>query len=195
MATINPNVSTAEQIVTLACDLAQRRGFNAFSYRDLAAEIGIRAASIHHHFPTKADLGNAMVRRYREQFSARLEEIDAAASSPAERLRRFVALYQRTARSECGVCLGGVLAAELLTLDPQVRSELREFFACAESWLEHVLEAGRAARELSFRGTARDAALALLGALQGTMMVTRTSGDADGFDRTANWLLETITAQ
>ncbi|WP_254065657.1 TetR family transcriptional regulator [Acidisoma sp. L85] len=34
------------------------------NFRDLAAQVGIKAASIYHHFPSKADLGAAVARRY-----------------------------------------------------------------------------------------------------------------------------------
>jgi len=55
--TERPLSDTAERILDIAQDLIQRRGFNAFSYHDIAAPMGIRKASIHYHFPSKADLG------------------------------------------------------------------------------------------------------------------------------------------
>src|SRR5690606_19979118 len=163
------------------------------SYRDLAQEIGIRSASIHHHFPTKADLGKAMIRRYRERFAERLQEIDGGGSSPLEKLRAFVGLYGQTARSECGVCLGGVLAAELLTLAPEVQAELKEFFTQAEHWLAEVLAAGAATGEITLQGPARGAAVAFVATLQGAMMVARAHGDVESFDAASGWLLASLS--
>jgi TetR/AcrR family transcriptional repressor of nem operon len=193
MHTTNAGPSTADQIVELASELAQTRGYNAFSYRDLAQRIGIRAASIHHHFPTKADLGRAVIRRYREQLADNLERIEHSRKTPSEQLRAYFDLSRQTVRSDCGVCLGGMMAAELLTLAPEVRAELRGFFADGEEWLAGVLEAGAASGELSVTGSPRDAAVAIVSALQGAMMVARAHADPASFDRTSRWLLESLT--
>lgn len=189
---MNTNVaaSTAEQILDLACELAQTRGYNAFSYRDLAREIGIRSASIHHHFPTKADLGKAMIQRYRERFADMLEEIDRAANGPADKLRAFLGLYQHTVRSEGGVCLGGMFAAEQLTLAPEIQTELCAFFTDGEAWLQEVLAAGAESGEITVTGSPKDAAAAIIGALQGAMMVARAHDDRESFDRTRRWIEE-----
>ena len=70
--------STATRILDVAEGLAQTRGFNGFSYADIAAEIGITKASLHYHFPSKADLGRALVRRYTERFMDALDAIEAS---------------------------------------------------------------------------------------------------------------------
>lgn len=193
MHTANAATSTAEQIVELACELAQTRGYNAFSYRDLALQIGIRAASIHHHFPSKADLCRAMIQRHREQLADSLERIGHSGKRPSERLRAYFELSRQTVRSDCGVCLGGMLAAELLTLAPEAQTELKGFFTDGEEWLRGVLEEGVAAGELSVNGSPRDAAVAIVSALQGAMMVARAHADPASFYRTIRWLLEFLT--
>lgn len=193
MRTTNAGTSTAEQILDLACELAQTRGYNAFSYRDLAQQIGIKPASIHHHFPTKADLCRAMIRRYRERFADALEGIDRSRKGPSERLRAYFDLFRQTARSDRGVCLGGMLAADLLTLAPAVQAELQGFFADSEEWLKGVLEAGAASGDLSVNGSPEDVAMAIVSALEGAMMVARAHADAASFDRASRWLLESLT--
>lgn len=186
----SPN--TAEQILDVAGELAQTRGYNAFSYRDLAQQVGIRTASIHHHFPTKADLGQAVIRRYRERFAEALQGIDAAGLDPSAKLRAYVGLYRQTVGSDCGVCLGGMLAAELLTLAPEVQAELQAFFDDGEAWLQGVLRAGADSGELHFSEPAEDAALAIVSALQGAMIIARAHGDVANFDRASRWLVESF---
>jgi len=193
MDTTNATTSTAEQILALACELVQTRGYNAFSYRDLAGQIGIKSASIHHHFPTKADLGKAMLRRYRENFADALEAIDRSRKSPSGRLSAYFDLFRQTARSDRGVCLGGMLAADMLTLAPEVQAELRAFFADSEEWLKGVLEAGAASGDFSLNGSPKDVALAIVSALEGAMMVARAHADPARFDRATRCLLDSLT--
>lgn len=193
MSTTNAASGTSAQILDLACELTQTRGYNAFSYRDIAGQIGIRTASIHHHFPTKADLARAMVRRYRERFAESVEAIDRSGKGPSEKLRAYFGLYRQTVGANCGVCLGGMLAADVLTLAPEVQAEVKAFFEDREQWLTDVLEAGVASGELSVTGSPRDAAVMIVGALQGAMMVARAHGATESFERASRWLLDSLT--
>lgn len=49
---------TRDKILDVADDLVQRVGLNAMSYTHISDAVGIRKASIHHHFPRKEDLVN-----------------------------------------------------------------------------------------------------------------------------------------
>ena len=61
------DAGTATRILDVAERLAQVRGFNGFSYADIAAEVGITKAALHYHFASKADLGEALISRYGDQ--------------------------------------------------------------------------------------------------------------------------------
>ena len=54
---------TAELILDAAQRRAQTRGFNGFSYADIAAELDVTTASIHYHFSSKAELGATLIDR------------------------------------------------------------------------------------------------------------------------------------
>ncbi len=95
--------------------LAQTRGYNGFSYADIATEQGVTKASLHYHFPSKADLGHALIGRYRTLFGAALEAIDQRGEGPRARLQRYVGLYNSVLSNE-RMCLCGMLAAEYATL-------------------------------------------------------------------------------
>ena len=51
---------TAERILDAGERLAQTKGFNGFSYANVAAELGITNAALHYHFAGKAELGLAL---------------------------------------------------------------------------------------------------------------------------------------
>ena len=81
---------TRRELLDLAETLVRTRGYNGFSYRDLAEQIGIKTASIHYHFPTKGDLGEALIENEREVFARNLAQLDAAEKDPRRRLERFI---------------------------------------------------------------------------------------------------------
>jgi len=173
--------------------LVQTRGFNAFSYADIAAAIGVRKASLHHHFATKAELGLALVRRYREGFSAALAAIEAAEPAAAGRLERYVALYGEVLHRD-RMCLCGMFAADVATLPKALRTGLAQYFEANEAWLARILEEGRRRRELAFEGSAQSMAAFVVATLEGAMLVARGSGQPAEFDRAAQRLLELIPA-
>lgn len=185
--------SAQQRILDAAERLCQTRGFNGFSFRDLAEIVGIRAASIHYHFPTKADLGKALIVRYRHKMETLMGEIERKEPTVAGRLRRFVAALSDILRDEQRMCLCGILAAEAATITPDMRAELRRFFDGCEQWLTRELSAGREGGELSFQGTPATAARATLSALEGAMITSRAYGDDRRLGEAADWLLGQLT--
>lgn len=177
--------ATADRILDVATRLVQAHGYTGFSYADIAETVGIRKASIHHHFPAKSDLGRALLARYRERFLGALAEIDRSTTEPIERLRRYAALYVGVLRDEDRMCLCGMMAADLCALERPLRDEVRRFFDDNEAWLARVLEAGRKARTLAFDGSPGAQASVLLSCLQGAMLVARAYGDPSRFEDAA----------
>jgi TetR/AcrR family transcriptional repressor of nem operon len=189
------SASTTDQLLDVAQELAQLRGYNAFSYRDLAQRVGIRSASIHHHFPTKADLGKALIGRYRDRFRDALASISARGADAAAQLEAYVALFRGTFERDGRLCLAGMFAADLPTLPPDVADQVRVFYAENEAWLTRVLDAGRRAKELEFDGSPRDAAAAFLDGLEGSLLAARAHGSAARFTRATRWLLLAVGAR
>src|SRR3954464_11228114 len=104
-----------DRILDVAEHLVQTRGFNGFSYADIAASLGVTKASLHYHFPAKAKLGRELIVRYRTNFFAALQPIDRGAKSASEKLRRYAGIYANVL-SKDRMCLCGMLAAEYATL-------------------------------------------------------------------------------
>lgn len=180
------------RILDAAERLCQTRGFNGFSYRDLAEIVGIRSASIHYHFPTKADLGKALIVRYRHKLETVMGEIERKEPTAAGRLRRFSGILREMLRDENRMCLCGILAAEAGTISDDMKAELRRFFEGCEKWLAGELHAGRQKGELSFSGSPAAAACTILSALEGAMMTSRAFGDDRPLRESAHWLLGQI---
>ncbi|HKH90732.1 MAG TPA: TetR/AcrR family transcriptional regulator [Gemmatimonadaceae bacterium] len=191
----NDSSRTTDQLLDVAQELAQTRGYNAFSYRDLAERVGIRSASVHHHFPAKGDLGRALVARYRDRFSDALRGIGAAGGGASAKLAAYVELFRSTYEQGGRLCLGGMFAADLPTLPPEVQEQVRGFYADNEAWLTRILDAGRRASELDFEGSPRDAAAALLDGLEGALLAARAHGSAARFTRASRWLLLSLGAR
>jgi len=185
-------MATADRILDAAERFVQTRGFNGFSYADIASELDVTKASLHYHFATKGDLGRALIVRYREVFVRLLSEIDDETKRATEKLARYVALY-RAVLSDDRMCLCGMVAAEYATLPKAMQEEIRRFFSVNEEWLTSVIAGGVRAGDLDLRGgAALDAARLLIGALEGAMLVARTYKSVDRFDAAARRLLEDL---
>ena len=186
------NVSTATRILDTAQHLVQTRGYHGFSFTDVATVIGIKDASIHYHFPSKADLGQALTRRYRERFAQHLTAIDSADLSASRKLERYVAIYREVIGTDGRICLCGALSGEFLTLPERVQTEVRAFFQENEVWLTQLLEQGRSAGDVTFTGPALLEAQALLSGLEGAMLLARSLGDSTRFEPLALRYLEAL---
>jgi TetR/AcrR family transcriptional repressor of nem operon len=182
---------TAERILDVAEDLVQRNGFNGFSYADVARELGLTTASVHYHFPGKAELGEALIARYTQRFTSELESIDGEQGAPAARLRACAALYAEVLR-EGRMCLCGMLAAEYDTLPGPIRGGVVRFLDDQEAWLARVLADGRREGSLSFTGSPRETARGILGGLEGAMLIARPYRDVERFRRTSSQLLSSL---
>ena len=118
---------TASRILDVAERLVQSRGFNGFSYADVASELGISKPSLHYHFAGKAELGEALIERYAARFAASLEEIDRGGADAPGKLDAYARLYADVLR-EKRMCLCGMLAADYDTLPQPMRSAVIRFF-------------------------------------------------------------------
>lgn len=189
-----PDEGTRARILDVAERLVQTRGFNGFSYADVAAELGITRAALHYHFAGKAELREALIERYAARFAEALAAIDAREAEPREQLAAYLDLYGEVL-SAGRMCLCGMLAAEFHTLPEGMRAEVLRFFDDNERWVAGVLRRGRSAGELRFAGSPRDAARTIVSALEGAMLVARPFADPRRFRSAALQLLESLSAE
>jgi TetR/AcrR family transcriptional repressor of nem operon len=171
---------TSTRILDVAERLVQTRGFNAFSYADIATALNVTKASLHYHFSTKAALGGCLIERYRTAFLAALDRIDAAHLDAVAKLAAYAGIYADALEND-RMCLCGMLAAEYTTLPAAMQEGIRGFFDANEAWLVNVLASGRRRKQLAFTGPPVDAARGLVAALEGAMLLARSRQDASQF--------------
>jgi TetR/AcrR family transcriptional repressor of nem operon len=183
---------TSERILDIAERLVQTRGFSNFSYADIASELGITTASLHYHFPGKAELGHALITRYAQRFSEALSQIEKDQPNARAKLEAYAGLYADVLRGK-RMCMCGILAAEYQTLPKPMRSEVIRFFDDNQEWLSHLLTEGQTDHTLNFTGPVQDVAQNILSTLEGAMLVARPYGDLHRFNAAANQLLNGLS--
>lgn len=166
---------TREEILNAAEELLQRRGYNAFSYQHIAIQLGIRNAAIHYHFPSKENLGVALVQRYRQRFQD-WTETTSALPDAWERLCAYFQTYVDFVEAEGKLCPGGVLGAEFQAIPEEMQHEARLLVKEIFAWLVVTLELGREQGSLSFPGNVEHKAVVIGAALQGSLQIVRMAG-------------------
>lgn len=166
-----------DKILDAAEKRVRKAGFFETSFRDLAADVGIKSASVHYHFATKPDLGEALVARYADNFKVQLEKIDTSDMRSA--LDEFVALYAGALVLGESICLCAIMGAEAIGLPENVRTTTEAFFNMNRSWLIALLEKNGIK-------SAAAAANLIIAALEGGMIVASASNDRALFDQVAS---------
>ena len=184
---------TASRILDIGERLVQVRGFNGFSYADVATELDMTKAALHYHFPGKGELGRALIERYTERFVAALADIDERIPAAPAKLDAYAGLYADVLRGQ-RMCLCGMLAAEYQTLPDPMRAAVIAFIDANEAWVEKVLADGRRAGSIAVTGPPADAARLIVSGLEGAMLVARPYGDIARFDTAAAGLLASFEA-
>ncbi|QIT56658.1 TetR/AcrR family transcriptional regulator [Aquisalimonas sp. 2447] len=166
---------TRKRILDAAGELLQRNGFGGFSYQHIAAQLGVKNAAIHYHFPSKTDLGVALIRRYRANFTWWTDQLATQGLDPVARLEAFCDLEERYLR-EGKVCPLGVVGVEHAGIPEAMRRETEVFLGELLAWMTRTLEEGAAQGVMTYSGSAAGKALSVLTALQGGLQVARVGG-------------------
>jgi len=165
---------SAQRIAEVAQALVQEVGYNGFSFEHIAQQVGMRKASIHHHFASKADLGVAVVQMYTHQFEYALQGILASAATAPQRLRAYAGLFEATYLNNRNLCVCGMLGAESNSLHETVKLEVQRFFQMNLAWLTDVVAQGLSSATLNSTWQAQELAETLLSLLEGAMLVGRS---------------------
>jgi TetR/AcrR family transcriptional regulator, transcriptional repressor for nem operon len=166
-----------EAILEAARRTAQAHGYGGLNFRDIGAEVGIKAASIYHHFPSKADLGAAVARRYWQDTSANLEALEASTGDPAKALQAYPGLFRHALEEENRMCLCSFMAAEYDDLPDAVKTEVQTFADVNVAWLAKML-----AQVSGSEGQAETKARAIFAAIAGAQLMARSRADIRLFD-------------
>lgn len=188
--------ATADRILDAGQELIQTGGFSAMSFQDIASEVGIRKPSIIHHFPTKAELGVAIIRRYRDTFAAQLQQIsEDPAKSSWDALEFYFSPYLFLASTPDKVCLCGALAGEIPVLPEVMRVEVKQFIEAHQRWLEEILREGVERGELVLIDSPKSLSRVIFNSLQGSLLVTRSTGDVSQLKEIINAMRKLVKSE
>ncbi|GGF37850.1 TetR family transcriptional regulator [Aliidongia dinghuensis] len=172
------SINSKEAILAAARQSAQAHGYGGLNFRDLAEEVGIKAASIYHHFPSKADLGAAVARRYWEDTMGDLDAMLMETSDPVGCLRRYPQIFRRSLESGNRLCLCSFMSAEYDDLPDPVKKEVQAFADVNVAWLSKVLSAAGVVGPEESEQRAR----AIFSAVAGAQLMARSRADISLFD-------------
>ncbi len=176
-------MDTAERIVDIAEELVQQRGFHGFSFQDIADRIGIKKASIHYHFPAKAELGRAVIDRYRRRMAeVRIAVDDGRRIDHWQALSLYLEPIIALGHDPERACLCGVLGGEYIGLPAAMQDEIGQYFGESQDWLTWLFGSGRDAGAFRFEGSAEAMARFIFSAVEGALLIKRTTGDTRYFD-------------
>ena len=172
------NSNSRENILAAARSAAQARGYGGLNFRELAEDVGIRAASMYHHFPSKADLGAAVAKRYWEDSANRLDALLADSSDPIQSLRDYPNTFRKPLESDNRMCMCSFMAAEYDDLPEAVKKEVQTFADVNVAWLAKVLIAANVVSPEKSEPRAR----AIFAAVAGAQLMARSRSDIALYD-------------
>ncbi len=174
--TSNTEPSTREQILDLARYLFQSRGYQGFSYRDISEPLGVKNAAIHYHFPSKNDLGLALIDRYLQILRESTREFMKNGGPAAPQIEGYLCFSHREVIEHDCLCPISMLATNFESVPGDLRERGQILTRETHAWLTRALELGRDQGELNFKGDPSAKALALMAAVQGAGHLSRTLG-------------------
>ncbi|MGY8563213.1 TetR/AcrR family transcriptional regulator [Paracidovorax citrulli] len=186
----------AAEIVAHARVLLAEGGYNGFSYADISARVNISKASIHHHFPSKAELVRTVVVLYRTEAREGLALLDRQLGDPLKALNAYVDYWSSCITGgTASFCICAMLAAESPMIPPEIAEEVRGHFEDLSGWLTAILEKGVAQGQLQLQGAPSDEAKAFMASVHGAMLAARGFGNAQTFAALARLSVARVTAQ
>lgn len=157
---------TADSILDAAEERIRRGGYSGFSFREIAADIGVKSSSVHYHFPTKERLAASVARRYTDRFA---EAVDARYSQGEDIVSAWRSVFREALDRDGRMCLCGALAATAHDLADEVKQEVRRFFALG---IDRLITGG----------LSRNAAIQVLATLEGAMLAANVMDDRSMFE-------------
>ncbi len=187
-------MDTKTQILESAERMTQLKGFDAFSYRDISDEIGIKTSSIHYHFPTKADLAAALVDRYTLIFSDIFASITALKTDGLGRIKSLFKTLRTVSGKDKNFCLCGMLSADIHAVKASGKTKLNHFFTLFENGIEQLLKEGAADGSVHNTIRPKSSAMEIVAAVEGAMLIARARNDERYLEETLDIVLARLRA-
>ena len=179
---MNRTSTTADDILASARELVIVGGYNGFSYADIAQVVGIRKASIHHHFPTKVDLVRTLVKQYRQEAEMGMAEMERHFPDLMDQLRSYTGYWEACIGDpETSYCVCALLATQIPVLPEEIALELRAYFRALSDWLASILDRGARQGSMTLSDGPQAEAEMFMAAVHGAMLSARAYGDPKAF--------------
>jgi TetR/AcrR family transcriptional repressor of nem operon len=172
------SANAREEILAAAKLVAQAHGYAGLNFRDLAQQVGIKAASIYYHFPSKAELATAVAKRYWEDSAAYLESLLQNSAKPLDALRRYPETFRWALENDNRICLCSFMSAQFDDLPDEVKKEVQAFTNVNLVWLKKTLIAAKIASPKE----AEKRASAIYSAIVGAQLMARSRADIALYD-------------
>jgi len=172
--------------------VARTRGFDGFSYADLAADVGITKASIHHHFASKAILAVALMTRYYASLETACAEIDEEHATAAARLSGLIARYHGALEGGKSLCLCVSFSTSTQSLSTETIAEMERFRSMMIKWLSETFALGKEDGTIDDVSDPLSEAAATLPLLEGAQLAARVVQDAKKFETATQLLMNRL---
>ena len=166
-----------DQILEVATELVQTRGYSAFSYQDLSDRLGITKASLHHHFPSKEGLGQAVAEKYTADVKAALADAQRRSDDPRVQLKGYVQFVLDIIKTHDRICAAGSVQSEINVVPKAMGKSMCSLVHYVIGWISQVIKNGRDRGVMDFPGTPDSQAAMIFAAAQGAMQYGRANGE------------------
>lgn len=185
----------AKEITAHTRQLLTTGGYKSFSYADIAEIVNIRKASIHHHFPSKADLVRTVVAQYCEEARSGMSALDHQLNDPLAELKAYIGYWSQCIKDgSSSFCICVMLAVELPTLPVEIAAEVTGHFQDLSNWLTSLLQKGQSEGTFQLQETPALEAKALMATVHGAMLAARAFGNVDLFEQITQPVLNRLIA-
>ena len=172
---VEPRSNTKRKILDLTQNLLLEKGYNGFSYKHISTQLGIKNAAVHYYFPTKEDLGVAIIQRVRRRFQKWIHRSSIQEMNAWGKLDWFFSIYETYSAGGNRTCFLANLEAEFDTIPPFLQEEARALNAELLDWLSHLVRSGRQQGAFIFEGTPENKAIIILASIQGALQIARVT--------------------
>lgn len=185
--------TTSEEIINCARSLIISGGYNGFSYADISKVVGVRNATIHHHFPSKSNLVRALIVNYRWEVQLGIAELERNIPEPVGQLRAYLQYWESCiVDTSAPFCVCALLATQLPILPEEVAFEVRAHFRTLSDWVACILQRGVEKGSIRLNDSVQDEAEGFMATVHGAMLSARAYGDVKIFSIITQPLLKRL---
>ena len=197
-----PSLSMSLELSPRATEIAEHAklllaagGYNGFSYADISDRVHIGKASIHHHFPSKAELVLTVVLKHREQSREGLAALSQQVNDPLGQLTAYTDYWATCIREGTAtMCICAMLAAELPMIPQEIADEVRGYFSDLTAWIGAALEKGVSTGQFQLRESVNVEAQTFMSTIHGAMLTARAFGRPEAFSSVARTAIDRLQA-